>query len=50
MTTAHRDDAIKKIIKMSPEQVATLLVFMAGMDAERELKEHPRNDPPKQSA
>lgn len=35
----NRDIAIEKIIQMPEEQVLKLLIFMAGMEAERTVKE-----------
>lgn len=34
MQTVDRDTAIKKIMGMPQEQVAKILIFMAGMEAE----------------
>lgn len=34
MQTVDRDTAIKKIMGMPQEQVAKVLIFMAGMEAE----------------
>lgn len=39
MKSFNRDTAIKKIAKMSKEQVAKVLIFMAGMEAEHIIKE-----------
>ena len=35
----NRDAVIKKIIDMPQEQVAKLLIFMAGMEAEHNINE-----------
>lgn len=39
MKVASRDIAIKKITKMSKEQVSKVLIFMAGMEAEHIIGE-----------
>lgn len=36
---SNKDSAIKKITVMPKEQVAKLLIFMAGMEAERTICE-----------
>lgn len=38
MQIFNRDAAIKKIIKMPEEQVLKILIFMAGMEAEQNIK------------
>ena len=37
---SNKDSAIKKITVMPKEQVAKLLIFMAGMEAERTICEN----------
>lgn len=38
MNMLNRDIAIKKITKMSKEQVSRVLIFMAGMEAEHTIR------------
>lgn len=54
MNTYNKEAAIEKISVMPKEQVAKVLIFMAGMEAERDIKgqntaSQPRK-PPKQTA
>ena len=50
MKTFGKDTAIQKITKMSKEQVSKVLIFMAGMEAERiivnQSKKPPTNQKP----
>jgi hypothetical protein len=48
----NRDIAIKKITKMSKEQVSRVLIFMAGMEAEHIIRKQniskQQRNPPRQ--
>ena len=45
MKMVNRDVAIRKITEMPKEQVAKVLIFMAGMEAEHSIKEQSDIEP-----
>ena len=44
MESQEREEAAKRIARLSKEQVAKLLIFMAGMEAQRAITERKRKD------
>lgn len=44
MPVSYKDAAIKKNVEMPKEQVSKVLIFMAGMEAEKGISEPAKED------